>query len=198
MREQQRHQPEDAFELLLHRMLQCVDDRVVAFELTLERAEHLVRPVVSGNLRRQQQFERARIDADVGPDRPQLVQGRDHAVSDGPVGLEQARDQRLLRCRTADPQQHRWQLPPHFDRHLVRSQRLRQRRDHRLAKVGQCLGGILGQLRAAERDHQRSGELLAANPVRGAHRLAGHLEVLVRNQRRQQIEQECRVVDPIR
>ena len=131
---------------------------------------------------------------DVGPHRPQLVQRRDHAVADGPVGLEQTRDQRLLRFRTADPQQHRRQLTPHFDGTSSDRNACDNGVTTAIAKPGQRVGGILGQLRAAERDHQRQGELLAAHPVRGTHRLAGHLEVLVGNQRRQQIEQECRVV----
>ena len=90
-----------------------------SFSCAAQRPEHLIRTVVSGNLRGEQQLDDGRVDVNVGTDGAQLVERGDDAVADRPVRLEQAGDERLLGLRGADPQQHRRQLAAHFDRDVL-------------------------------------------------------------------------------
>ena len=122
VRQQQPHQPEDPIELLIHRVMHRLEHRVVLFEPLLERSEHLVRAVVPGNLGGQQQVDRRRIEADLGMQRAQLVERRDHAMAQRDVGLEQAADERLLRFGGADADEHRRQLVPDVLRRLLVAQ----------------------------------------------------------------------------
>ena len=116
LREEQRHQPEDALQLLLHRVPQRLQHRIVAFELCPQRTEHLIRAVVADDLRRQQQLDDRRIDAGRrGCGHAQLVQRDDDAVPERGVRVQQALDQRLLGLARADAHQHRRQLAAHLD-----------------------------------------------------------------------------------
>ena len=162
LRQQQRHQPENPFELLLHGVPQRLDDRVSLLQLPAQRPEHLIRTVVSGNLRGEQQLDDGRVDVNVGTDGAQLVERGDDAVADRPVRLEETGNQRLLGLRGADPQQHRRQLAAHFDRDFLGPQRVGDRRHHRVAQPRERFGGFIRQLRAAQRQNQDRREALRA------------------------------------
>ena len=89
---------------------------------------------------------------DIGPHGAKLVERRDDAMAQRAVRLEQALDQRLLRFRGADPQQHRRQLAPHFDWHVLVAKRRDNAGDDRVPEARQGrLAGFVRELGAAER-----------------------------------------------
>ena len=63
-----------------------------SFKLPAQRPEHLIRTVVSGNLRGEQQLDDGPVDVNVGTDGAQLVERGDDAVADRPVRLEETGD----------------------------------------------------------------------------------------------------------
>ena len=114
--DEQRHQPEDPFELLLHRLPDSVERLLIVLELCPQRAEHLIRAVVTGDLRREQQLDDLFVDPHLGMHIVQLVQRRDHAMAKRDVRLQQAFDEYLRRDRRADPHEHLRQLPLDLER----------------------------------------------------------------------------------
>ena len=106
MREQERHDPEDAFELLLHGVAHRFEHRIARAQPLLQRAQNLVGPVMPDDLGGQEQFHRRGIQAHLRMHRPQLVERGDDPVAQRRIGVEQAADQDLLGLHRPDPHQH--------------------------------------------------------------------------------------------
>ena len=119
-----------------------------------------------GDLGRQQKIDRPWIQRDFRVHEAQLVQGRDDAVPQRDVGLEQPADERLLRFGRTDPDEDRRQLATQVERRALVAERRLDVRNDRVPEARQRGRGVLHQLVSLEGRHQRLDQLLARNAYR--------------------------------
>ena len=125
------HQPEDAIELLLHRVLHGLQHLIVFLQALLQRTEHLIRAVVPGNLCGQQQVDRAGVKWDVRMHDAQLIERRDDTMTQRDIGLQQAADECLLGLCRADSHENGRQLAANVERRVLVAQPFFDLRDDR-------------------------------------------------------------------
>ena len=165
--EEQRHQPEYPLELLFHRLVQRQENHVVLLELMAKRPEHLIRAVVAGDLRRQQELDELSVERNIRMRVVQLVQRGDDPVPQFDVRLEQAVDKDLLREWRADPDEDRRQLAFEVSRTVRIVQPLLDVRHDGIAVARERNRGGAGQIGTRKRIEQRGNELRSRWP-RGA------------------------------
>ena len=164
VRQQQPHQPEYPIELLIHRVMHGLQHGIVVFETFLERAEHLIRAVMPGDLGGEQQIDGRRIEGHFRMERPQLVERGDDAVPQRDVSLQQAADQRLLGLRGADADEHGRKLAPDVLRRVLVAQACFDFGDDVVAVTRQRVRRVVDELRSTER--LRSAAATSSSRVR--------------------------------
>ncbi len=119
----------------------------------------------------------------------QFVEGRDHAMAQGDVGLQQAADEGLLRLGRADANQHGRQLAARIDRRILVAQTPFDLGHQRVAVRRQRGRHVVGQLIAPEDVEQRFDQLVAGHRARRSNRLACHGLVGILNQASEHVEE---------
>ena len=101
----QAEQPKDPLDFLVQREVERRADRAAFGQGRIERADDLVRTIVTQDLGRENHLDRLVVERQLGMVTLQLVQRRDDPESEGRIGLQHALHQCLLRLPRSDVHQ---------------------------------------------------------------------------------------------
>ena len=155
-----------------------------------QRTEHLIRTVVTGNLRGKHQFHELLVDVHFGMHVVKLVERGNDALPERDVRLQQAFNQHFEGNRRPDPHEDLRNLATDGHRRMLVTKTIGEARHQRVPISSQPLRGIRGQFRPCERGQQRGDHFVAHDDRGRLNRLARDRFVGISNQQDQEIGED--------